>query len=373
MSSENVVRVLLVEDDEAFAALLQRFLAHHEFVQFEIQHVTHLAKAIDCILDNPYDAILLDLTLPDSYGFDTFSRLKAIASQTPIIIFTAREESELGLKAVREGAQDFLTKDGKQMASVARSLLYSIERRKAARHEAELAAAEERIRVITQFFQDLAHDLRTPITAVSNNVYLVRTLVANDSEKSKIEDRLETLKKQVERLRHMTDNLFTLSQLDSGVTASSKTIGQLSFATAVHDAVEALELEAERKGQRIIVETDPQDIRFFCDTVQFTRMIENLISNAITYTPEGGTITCRSYRKDRHGVIEISDTGQGIPAEKLPFIFQRLYRGDEARSTVGAGLGLSIVKQVAELHNGFVSVESEVGRGTSFYLHFPVA
>lgn len=366
------VRVLLVEDDQSFAILLQRALTCHEFVSFEIYHVTHLSEAIRVVQNNVFDAVLLDLTLPDEYGFDTFARMKAAAANIPIVILTAGEDSSLGLQAVREGVQDFLSKDN-QLSSVARALLYSIERRKVARQEAELAAAEERLRVISQFFQDLAHDLRTPMTAVNNNIYLLRTLISNNGSKEKIEDRLDTLSKQVERLRHLTDNLFTLSQLDAGITASHKTIGRLSFATALHDVVEALELEAQRKHQEIIIETDPQEIVFFCDTMQFSRMLQNLVSNAINYTPEGGTISCRAYRENGYGVIEISDTGIGIPKNQLPHIFERLYRGDEARSTIGAGLGLSIVKRVVELHNGRIEVESKEGQGTSFYLLFPVA
>ena len=364
------IRILLVEDDESFASLLQRALARHEFFTFQIYHVTRLSEAIRMVQNNVFDVVLLDLTLPDEYGLDTFARMKA-AVQIPIVILTGSENTSLGLQAVREGAQDFLSKDS-NLSSVARSLLYSIERRKVARQEKELAAAEERLQVVSQFFQDLAHDLRTPMTAVNNNIYLLRTLVSSNDAKEKIEDRLETLAKQMERLQHLTDNLFTLSQLDAGITASHKTIGRLSFTTALYDVVEALELEAHRKHQKIIVETDPQEIVFFCDTVQFSRMLQNLVLNAINYTPEGGTISCRAYRQNSYGVIEISDTGIGIPDNQLPHIFDRLYRGDRARSTIGAGLGLSIVKRVVDLHNGRIEVESKEGQGTSFYLLFPV-
>ena len=109
------------------------------------------------------------------------------------------------------------------------------------------------------------------------------------------------------------------------------------------------------------------------DAHRIRRALDNLVSNALRYTPEGGRITLRAYADNGHVVLEVEDTGEGIPPEHLPYIFERFYRVDMARSESGksSGLGLAIVKALVEAHGGRVSVESQVARGTRFRLTLP--
>ena len=112
----------------------------------------------------------------------------------------------------------------------------------------------------------------------------------------------------------------------------------------------------------------------FADPGKLAQVCYNIIENAIKYTPEGGKIRVRLHRDLRDAVLEISDTGVGIPAEDLPHVFDRFYRVDKARGrdTGGTGLGLSIVQQIVRLHAGSVTVHSELGKGTTFTVQLPV-
>ena len=135
--------------------------------------------------------------------------------------------------------------------------------------------------------------------------------------------------------------------------------------------------EIDRLGQefRQTLTTEIADsCEMFADPGKLAQVCYNIIENAIKYTPDGGTITVTLHRMGRDAVLEISDTGVGIPAEDLPHVFDRFYRVDKARSrdTGGTGLGLSIVQQIVRLHAGSVTVSSEPGKGTTFTVQLPV-
>ena len=130
---------------------------------------------------------------------------------------------------------------------------------------------------------------------------------------------------------------------------------------------------ARKRGQQIVSRIG-DECEMFADPGKLAQVCYNIIENAIKYTPDGGTITVTLARMGRDAVLEISDTGVGIPAEDLPHGFDRFYRGDKARSrdTGGTGLGLSIVQQIIRLHAGSVTVQSELGKGTTFTVQLPV-
>ena len=130
---------------------------------------------------------------------------------------------------------------------------------------------------------------------------------------------------------------------------------------------------AKKRGQQIVVHIQ-DECEMFADPGKLAQVCYNIIENAIKYTPDGGTITVSLAKAGRDAVLEIADTGVGIPEADLPHVFDRFYRVDKARSreTGGTGLGLSIVKQIVRLHAGTVTVASEYGKGTTFTVQLPV-
>ncbi len=145
------------------------------------------------------------------------------------------------------------------------------------------------------------------------------------------------------------------------------------LADTVRETVSRLNPLAKKRGQQIVVKIQ-DECEMFADSGKLAQVCYNIIENAIKYTPDGGTITVSLAKVGRDAVLDISDTGVGIPAEDLPHVFDRFYRVDKARSreTGGTGLGLSIVKQIVRLHAGTVTVASEFGKGTTFTVQLPV-
>jgi len=230
---------------------------------------------------------------------------------------------------------------------------------------AMLDRLEDGVQRLSGFAADLAHDMRTPV-----NTLMVETQVALSRQRSAEEYQvlLASNSEEYERLARMIENTLFLARVDNAQQALRRELLNLQVELQrIHDYFEIL---AEDVGVRLLVEADP--ILASIDPVLLQRAVNNLISNAIRYTPKDGTVKL-SARAVSEGVeISVTNTGGGIAAEHLPHIFDRYYRADEARSdhAFSAGLGLSIVLAIMELHGGTISVESQPGGSTTFLLLF---
>ena len=182
---------------------------------------------------------------------------------------------------------------------------------------------------------------------------------------------LGDINREIDRLSSVVGDLLTLVHIDSHKLKLRREM--MVFADTVHESVARLAPLAKKRGQTI--KTDIADsCEMFADPGKLAQVCYNIVENASKYTPDGGTISVSLRRMGRDAVLEIADTGVGIPKEDLPHVFDRFYRVDKARSrdTGGTGLGLSIVQQIVRLHAGSVTVNSEVGKGTTFTVQLPV-
>ncbi len=217
-----------------------------------------------------------------------------------------------------------------------------------------------------QMTADLAHDLRTPISVLLGYAESLRDgLVDPDPEV------FQVLYRETQYLQRLVDDLRLLFLHDAGRLELQRE--KVDVADLVEHVAQSFRPRAERQGIQLRVEAEVRPLEARVDAHRIRRALDNLVSNALRYTPEGGRITLRAYADNGHVVLEVEDTGEGIPPEHLPYIFERFYRVDVARSESGksSGLGLAIVKALVEAHGGRVSVESQVGRGTRFRLTLP--
>ena len=182
---------------------------------------------------------------------------------------------------------------------------------------------------------------------------------------------LGDIDKEIDRLSSVVGDLLTLVHIDSHKLKLRREM--MVFADTVRESVARLKPLAQTRDQEIKMQI-ADSCEMFADPGKLAQVCYNIIENAIKYTPNGGTVTVSLHKSGRDAVLDISDTGVGIPPEDLPHIFDRFYRVDKARSrdTGGTGLGLSIVKQIVRLHAGSVNVQSEVGKGTTFTVQLPV-
>lgn len=216
-----------------------------------------------------------------------------------------------------------------------------------------------------RFLADVSHELRTPLTAIRGNVDLLRRMGGADPTS------LDAIQSEAERMSRLVGDLLLLAQADSGNLPLARDRVEL----------DTLLLEVFREAQMLaagvhvsIGEIDQAVV--IGDRDRLKQLLLNLVSNAVTYTPEGGRVTLGLARVNEFARIAVSDTGVGIPPDELPHIFDRFYRVDKARSRLmgGAGLGLSIAQRIAHLHGGRLEAMSEgEGKGTTFCVWLPLA
>lgn len=228
---------------------------------------------------------------------------------------------------------------------------------------------EKSVNKIRQFSGDVSHELRTPLTIIRGEI---EVLLRKDRDK---EDYLKTLNSVLEesqRMEKIIDDLIFLSRIEALDKSKFSQIVQLDEILKL--IIESRLPSAENKGLTLEAkEIEPSQIRGDMDLLE--RMLTNIIDNALRYTPRGGSIEASLGKKKNRVVIEIQDTGIGIPKESLPQIFDRFYVVDQSRSkeTGGSGLGLSIVKWIAENHQAKIDVQSQIDKGTNFIISFPCA
>ncbi len=227
----------------------------------------------------------------------------------------------------------------------------------------------ERIR--TDFVANASHELKTPITAIRG---LAETMVGDpDVEKSMLMQYMERIHSQSLRLSNLVTDLMTISRLESDQGTSSFT--RMNFNDLVRREVRAAASAVEIKFHSLTLDPFPEPLEVYGDRQNLSQLCNNLIDNAIKYTPEGGQIKVRVRREQADVVLEVEDNGIGISPQYQERVFERFYRVDKARSQSlgGTGLGLSIVRNIAERHYGSVGVTSQLGKGTTFTFRMPLA
>lgn len=220
----------------------------------------------------------------------------------------------------------------------------------------------ERIR--RDFVANVSHELRTPLASVR---LLAETLLEDDDDRELAERYLNKIVKEVDRLTRITDDLLTLSQLDSGRINKNPCDVAILVTAVVHQLMP----KAQVKGLTLD-HLCPGSLKANVDEGQFTQLVLNLVDNAINYTAQGSVIVRLTDGHDSFR-MDVVDTGIGMAKEHQARIFERFYRVDKGRSrgSGGTGLGLAIVKNIAEAHGGKVSVSSELGHGSTFRVEMP--
>jgi len=218
-----------------------------------------------------------------------------------------------------------------------------------------------------RFVADASHELRTPLTILRGEVDVALRRPRSPDEYAEV---LQSSREEIERLSRLTDNLLTLARADAGEVLVRRE--PVDVAAAAREVCRKLApLSGQRKVPLACEAPGPAVISG--DAVALEQMIFNLAENALRYTPPGESATVRVAAFDGGVTVEVADHGSGISAEHLPHLFERFYRVDKARSHEfgGAGLGLSIVKSLAEAHGGRVEVRSAVGQGSTFTVRLP--
>jgi signal transduction histidine kinase len=237
----------------------------------------------------------------------------------------------------------------------------------------------------TDFVSSVSHELRTPLATIKA---LTRLLIRGESTEEKEREYLETISLECDRQIDLVLNLLDLSRIEGGVFRVS--MERVDVAELIRLSVKSEKGAAERRGHELVIEPIVGVPSVHTDRKALHRVLGNLVENAIKYTPDGGAITVFARHVGDFVSIGVRDNGRGIPAEDLPVLFEKFHRGDPALHSAamrtatgdaalledadvsGVGLGLYLAKNVVEQLGGTISVETELGRGSTFVLQIPV-
>jgi two-component system OmpR family sensor kinase len=223
---------------------------------------------------------------------------------------------------------------------------------------------EETIVTLRQFVADAAHELHTPLTALQTDLDLVAQLNQDEANAT----RLARAQKQAKRLQALTDNLLDLSRLEADKTLALEPLLLNDLLLAVSEMFASRAEQAEIEYTVLVPDVE---VRMLGDVGRLQQAISNLLDNALKFTPANGSVSLTLASENDEAVVTITDTGIGIPAEDIPFLFGRFHRGRNTQAYPGNGLGLAIVKAIVEGHHGRVRVSSSPLQ-TQFVLTFPL-
>jgi two-component system, OmpR family, sensor kinase len=231
---------------------------------------------------------------------------------------------------------------------------------------AALERLEQAFQRQVRFTADASHELRTPLTVLRAQSEIALRKARTPEE---YRTALEACRRAAERMSKLTESLLELARADVGQRAASSE--PLELDQVVREAAEHLRPLAEAEGLALALSAQPVRVRG--DREQLAEVLSNLISNSVRYNRPGGRIEVDCVRENGSAVVRVADTGVGIPQHAIPLVFDRFYRVDGARARArgGAGLGLSIARQVVEVHGGAIDVESRLGEGSRFTVRLP--
>jgi signal transduction histidine kinase len=299
---------------------------------------------------------------------------RSIARPVRLLNFAAEEfgGGNFAARAPTEG-QDEMSRLGMNFNAMAERLQ---------KREARLAELD---RLKSEFVSTVSHELRTPLTTIKA---LTRLLMREGLEEKKRREYVETISVECDRQIDFVLNLLDLSRIEGGVLRV--THERVEVHEVISSVVKSETRSAEKRRHELRVEPQPEVPPVCADPKELRRVLSNLVENAIKYTPDGGRIILSAFEEDSHVVISVTDNGRGIPAEDMPILFDKFHRGRPAPHSAamaegttnaefledadvsGVGLGLYLGRNVMERMGGRISVDSEVGRGSTFKLHLPL-
>lgn len=251
-------------------------------------------------------------------------------------------------------------------------IISMIKRIKKKEREREIEIAREKMQ--TDFIVNISHELRTPINIILSGISLVKMQLNkgyNELDNKYLEEKLNIINQNAYRLLKLANNIIDVKEIESGVIKlNKKNVNIVEIVEAIF--TETIDY-ASKKNINMIFDTYEEEIVVSVDIEIIQRIVLNILSNAIKFTPDGGTIYTNVKNDNNYIIIEIIDTGIGIPKEKLETIFYRFYQVDNSLSRVneGSGIGLSIAKELVELHDGKIEVESQLEKSTTVRVFLP--
>ena len=370
------VRVLLIDNDRRDHRLVKDMLEESEGTQFGLECEDRLSSGLKKAQGSSFDAVLLDLNLPDSLGLDTLKAVYSAVPRVPIIVLSGVEDHrEMAPAALRNGAQDYLVKGQLNGNELSRSISYAMERKRA---EEDLVSDETRKTAgalfeggaedLTNMIEMAAHELRHPATIFKGYSTLLREY-GDDLDPETIKDALDGIDQASNRLTHLINNLLDTSRIERRKLKLA--YREVDPNVLLVRAVEEMRARGVEPELNVMVQSE--DMVFRLDPEKAKDVLSILLDNAVKFSPVDGEIDLWCDDRGDALVFNVADRGPGVPERDRENVFGRFFRvEDEAHnSKPGIGLGLYIAKTYVLAHGGWIMVSPREDGGSVFSFGIP--
>ncbi len=346
-------KILIADDNPDNVELLRKRLSAQGY---QIAAAFDGEEALQAVLKENPDLLILDIMMPKMDGYEVLRRLKKQDEyrNLPVILLTAKKEIPDKLKGLDIGADDYITKpfNPQELLARVRSLM-------ALREEQERRAQDERLSALDQMVEGVAHEIRNPVTAIGGFARRLYERLPNGTQEKQY---AEVIVNESKRLEQM------VRQIVEATVISIPSLRKRDINEVIVEALAACQEKLNESQVTAKLELAEDLPPLIMDAGNMRRVIAHLISNAVNAMPSGGALTIISARRNHYGQIQVSDTGVGIPSKILPHIFDPFF----TTKSSGPGLGLAMVHKIIKQHGGQISVETEPNKGTTFSILLPL-
>lgn len=379
--------VLIVEDSETDRYIFRRYLSADTKISYTIVESTSAAEGLAICRTQLLDGILLDIKLPDADGFEFLSRLKAQMSGAcpPVVVVSSYNDAVTAATAFKNGVEDYFVKGQTSPDEVRSAMRGAIEnrelRRKLQQVEAERdqllceaqaarAEAEAANHSKDEFLAIVAHELRSPLNSIFG---WAKLLQAKAPDSATLTRAMQSIERSAKNQLQLIEDLLDVSRMVQGNLRIERVPIRLPL--VIEASIDMIRPLAEAKQIQIESNLDQSVHEVLGDSSRLQQVVWNLLTNAIKFTPEQGRIEITLTHRESQSEIRVRDTGKGINAAFLPFVFDRFRQAqtNAPRSHDGLGLGLAIARELVELHEGTITAASlGEGQGATLTVTLPL-
>ncbi|NIM92697.1 MAG: response regulator [Anaerolineales bacterium] len=362
---EEKSKVLIIDDEEVVLDSCTQILEGGPY---------HVATAQDgmfglqLVQEFHPDVVFVDLKMPGIQGFDVLEKIHSFDPTIVAIVITGYATVNSAVEAIKKGAYDFLPKPftPDEFRVITRR---GIERRKLVLETTALRREREILR--EQFAAIVSHELKSPISAVQQNLFALQHELSEQLSEEQ-DDRIERMKSSINDLLELIRTWLRVITADADIKKIQETFQPTEIESVISKASENVEPHAIRKDVELVPTIEGSPLTVNGDEITLVEAVVNLLGNSIKYSRMGSKIFINANREDDEILIVVTDRGVGISEDDLPFIFGDFYVGDvSTEGERGSGIGLAITKRIVEAHDGSISVDSALGKGSTFVINLP--
>jgi len=357
-------KVLIIDDEEIVIESCMEILSSENYQLFTAKNGE---MGLDLVKENLPDVVFVDLKMPGISGIEVLEKIHALDPRIVTVVITGYATVDSAVEAMKHNAYDFLPKPftPDELRILTKRCL---ERRRLILETQALRREKELLR--ENFAAIVSHELKSPLGAVQQNLYFLLDEITdklNDEQK----DRFQRIKIRISDLLGLVNTWLKVYTTD--LDTISENFKPVDISLLVSNAVESAQPYAIRKAIDIDVEILEPIHSVFGDAGTLSEAIVNILNNAVKYSLVESNVYVKVYEIEGDAIIEIIDSGVGIAEEDIPLIFDSFYSVQTDPSIEkGVGIGLTISKRIIEIHNGILSVESELGKGSKFLIKLPI-